>query len=210
MRLGASRFLTPRKMCAAPFPHGKGLPRTAALLCVTSVLFCSGCWFQKAKPVAFTPPPPHPPAKKAPPPVLPAPPLLAIDLSALFPPELPATVPDLPAPKPPPRPRPTIIAGPKPPATLPDQPATPKIGQLFTPEQTREYNKELDESLERVRKQLTNIGAKKLSAEEMLTLERIQTFQKQAEQVRQEDLVTAVNLARRADQLAQDLLGHLP
>ena len=33
---------------------------------------------------------------------------------------------------------------------------------------------------------------------------------KQAEQARQEDLVTAVSLARRADLLAQDLLNHLP
>jgi len=37
-----------------------------------------------------------------------------------------------------------------------------------------------------------------------------ETLQKQAEQARQEDLLTAVSLARRADQLAQDLLGRLP
>jgi hypothetical protein len=39
---------------------------------------------------------------------------------------------------------------------------------------------------------------------------RIQTFQKQAEQARELDLVTAVNLARRADLLAQDLIKRLP
>jgi hypothetical protein len=41
-------------------------------------------------------------------------------------------------------------------------------------------------------------------------LNRIQTFQKQAEQARDADLVTAVNLARRADLLAQDLIKRLP
>jgi hypothetical protein len=44
----------------------------------------------------------------------------------------------------------------------------------------------------------------------MIRAERIRTLQKQAEQARQEDLVTGVNLARRADQLAQDLHNRLP
>ncbi len=39
---------------------------------------------------------------------------------------------------------------------------------------------------------------------------RIRTFQKQAEQAREQDLVTAVSLARRAEVLAQDLVGRLP
>ena len=145
------------------------------------------------------------------PPVLPAPPLLTIDISALLPPDLPATVPDLPEPpKPQPRPRPPVVAGPKTPPTLPEQPATPKLGPLFTPEQTREYTKELADTLERVKRALTSLGRKRLNAEEVGTVERIRTFQKQAEQARQENLVTAVNLARRADLLAQDLLGRLP
>jgi hypothetical protein len=102
------------------------------------------------------------------------------------------------------------VAGPKPPTVLPDQPAAPKLGPLFTPEQTREYVKDLDDSLVRVRKALTSLGRKRLNAEQVVTVERIRTFQKQAEQARQEDLVTAVNLARRADLLAQDLLARLP
>ena len=195
--------------CTEPRPSGSGL--RSALLCVACMLACSGCWFQKAKPVAFTPPPPHPPAKMGPPPVLPAPPLLTIDLSGLLPADLPATVPDLPEPpKPQPRPRPPVVAGPKAPSSLPDQPATPKLGPIFTAEQTRDYTKDLEDSLERVRRALTALGRKRLNAEEVVTVERIRTFQKQAEQARQEDLVTAVSLARRADLLAQDLLGRLP
>jgi hypothetical protein len=178
---------------------------------VGALLICSGCFFQKAKPVAYTPPPPHPPAKPEPPPVLPSPPLLAIDLSVFLPPDLPVSVPDLPEPpKPQPRQRPPVIAGPKVPSNLPEPPVPPKLGQLFTPEQTREYTKDLEDSLERVRKNLTALGSRRLNAADRITVERIRTFQKQAEQARQEDLVTAVNLARRADALAQDLLGRLP
>jgi hypothetical protein len=86
----------------------------------------------------------------------------------------------------------------------------PRLGQIFTPEEIREYNRDLDESLDRVRKALGTLRAKNLKRQDGLTVERIRTFQRQAEQARQEDLVTAVSLARRADLLAQDLLKRLP
>jgi len=175
------------------------------------MLVCSGCLFQKTRHVAFTPPPPHPPAKIGPAPELPSPPLLTIDLNAWLLPDFPTIVPDLPEPpKPQPRPRPPVSAGPKAPQTLPDQPAPPKLGPFFTAEQTRDYTKDLEESLERVKRALTALGRKRLNADQVVTVERVRTFQKQAEQARQEDLVTAVSLARRADLLAQDLLGRLP
>ncbi len=195
----------------------RALPATclrngAAFLCAASLLVCSGCFFQKTRHVAFTPPPPHPPAKIGPQPELPAPPLLTINLSAWLLPDLPPNVPDLPEPpKPQPRPKPPIVvSGPKPPTIPPDQPVERKLGPLFTPEQTREYTKDLENSLERVKRNLTALAKKRLNEEQVMTMERIRTFQKQAEQARQEDLVTAVNLARRADLLAQDLLGRLP
>jgi hypothetical protein len=172
------------------------------------LLMCSGCWFQKAKPVAFTPPPPHPPAKLGPPPVLPDPPELEVNVGTYWTPEIIAVVPDvIEPPKPVPRPKPpVVVAGPKAPQTLPDQPAAPKLGQIFTAEQIREYNKDLDDSLERVRRQLVDLGKKRLSGDDLITMERIRTFQKQAEQARLGDLFEAVSLAHRADALAQDLL----
>ncbi len=193
----------------------RALPATclrngAAFICAASLLVCSGCFFQKTRHVAFTPPPPHPPAKIAPQAELPAPPLLTIDLSAWLLPDLPVNIPDLPEPpKPKPAPKPTQVSGPKAPATLPDIPVAPKLGPLFTPEQTREYTKDLEESLERVKRALTALARKRLKRDEVMTVERIRTFQKQGEQARQEDLVTAVNLAKRADLLAQDLLGRV-
>jgi hypothetical protein len=84
------------------------------------------------------------------------------------------------------------------------------LGQIFTAEQLREYKHTLDESLDHVRRVLGSVAGKPLTPELALTVERIQTFQKQAEQARDQDLVTAVTLARRADLLAQDLVKRLP
>jgi hypothetical protein len=74
----------------------------------------------------------------------------------------------------------------------------------------REYNRNLDESLDRVRKVLATVGGRNLNPDLAEIVGRIQTFQRQAEQARESDLVTAVNLARRADLLAQDLVKRLP
>jgi hypothetical protein len=64
--------------------------------------------------------------------------------------------------------------------------------------------------MERVKRALAMVAAKNLSAEQKDTAKLIQTFLAQAEQAREQDLVTAVNLARRADLLAKDLLERLP
>jgi hypothetical protein len=100
----------------------------------------------------------------------------------------------------------------QPPAVVPPevQPAAPRLGQIFTAEQLREYNRAVDESLDRVRRVLGSVAGRNLNPELNEIVSRIQTFQKQAEQAREQDLVTAVNLARRADLLAQDLVKRLP
>jgi hypothetical protein len=54
------------------------------------------------------------------------------------------------------------------------------------------------------------VAGKSLNGEQSEIADRIRTFEKQAEQAREQDLVTAVNLAKRADLLAQDLLQRLP
>jgi hypothetical protein len=84
------------------------------------------------------------------------------------------------------------------------------LGQIYTAEQVREYTKSLQESLDRVKRVLGAVEGKRLNSEQSEIVNRIRTFQKQAEQARDEDLVTAVNLARRADILAKDLLERLP
>jgi len=81
---------------------------------------------------------------------------------------------------------------------------------MFTAEQAREYNQTLTESFARVDSALARLEGKQLTADQSQTADRIRTFRKQAEQAREQDLVTAVSLARRADLLAKDLLGRLP
>jgi hypothetical protein len=57
---------------------------------------------------------------------------------------------------------------------------------------------------------LAAAASRKLTADQDSLVVRIRTFVMQAEQAREQDLVTAVSLARRADLLAQDLAGRLP
>jgi hypothetical protein len=54
------------------------------------------------------------------------------------------------------------------------------------------------------------VGNRNLSPELKDVVERVRSYLAQAEQTREQDLVTAVNLARRADLLAKDLLERLP
>jgi hypothetical protein len=101
-----------------------------------------------------------------------------------------------------------------PPQPQPQQPAEVapalRLGQIYTPEQQREYNKSIDESLASAKNSLARIAAKRLTAEQAQQADSIRTLQRQAEQAREQDLLTAANLARRADLLAKDLLGRLP
>ena len=54
------------------------------------------------------------------------------------------------------------------------------------------------------------MAGKNLTPEQKDIADRARTYLTQAEQAREQDLVTAVNLARRADLLAKDLLERLP
>ncbi len=150
-------------------------------LVLVGMALTSGCLFQKKKPGAFVPPPPRPVAKIPAAPSLPdaGPDVEVSNGSAqVAVGEIPL-FPNIPEPPKPAKPRPPIIAGPKTPTTpLPDQPAPPKLGQIFTAEQVREYNRDLDDSLERVRRALSSITRRRLSSEDGVTLERIRTFQK--------------------------------
>jgi hypothetical protein len=179
-------------------------------------LASTSCLRQKTQARAFTPPPPRTwPAVPDTLPSLPAaPPVTADEASNVAPPLpslTPETMPEVPdAPKRVAR-RPSPVAPPKPAATAPPEtPVTPRLAQMFTAEELREKTRTLDETLDRVVKQLAALEGKNLTAEQKETAERIRTFRKQAEQAREQDLMTAVILARRADLLAKDLLERLP
>ena len=188
--------------------------RLFPLLLVLS-LGSTSCLFRKP-PRAFVPPPAPPrPVIVAAPPEVPAAPEIDSQATATLSPELPSIMPTAPPPPPaaPPR-RPATATAPRttPPSPVPqpETPPLPRLGQIFTAVQLREYNQALDQSLEEVRRVLTIAAGKNLNAAQTEIVNRIRTFQKQAEQAREQDLVTAVNLARRADLLARDLLDRLP
>lgn len=132
--------------------------------------------------------------------------------------ELPVSAGLPPLPEPPKPPAPAKAPPPRPPATAapsasvvePTTPAPPRPVQIYTAEEQREFNRELDDSLNRVRQALARVENRSLNAEQRDIVNRIKTFQQQAEQERNQDLVAAVSLARRADLLARDLVGRLP
>lgn len=180
-------------------------------------LATTSCLRQRTPPRAFTPPPTHT-RPKVPDqvPTLAQAPQIAANPASTVAPQLPSltpeTMPEVPeAPKRVAR-RPTPPVAPaKPPVVAPPEPAaTPKLAQMFTPEELRENTRALDESLDRVNRALAIVEGKNLTPEQKETAERIRTFRKQAEQAREQDLLTAVSLARRADLLAKDLLERLP
>jgi hypothetical protein len=170
-------------------------------------------------PLVFTPPPPRvqtqPRTPTAAPP-LPEPPQIASDTSPSLPPDIPTSIPDLaapPAPKPQQKKTVPTTVPPRPATpTPPDQPVQPpRLGQIFTPEQEREYNRTIDESLDRVRKALAVLSKKNLNPDQTEAATRITAFQKEAEQAREaHDLANAEGLARKAATLADDLLTRVP
>jgi hypothetical protein len=114
---------------------------------------------------------------------------------------------------PPPRPARAPVANiPKPPPAPEETPSAPalRLSQILTPEESRRNTQELDQYTESVKRALTRVAGRNLTPEQKDIAERVQTYLTQAEQAREQDLVTAVNLARRADLLAKDLLGRLP
>ena len=184
---------------------------------LTLSLESTSCLRQKPQARVFAAPAPRvrvkPPADVVP--SLPDAPEIAPDEASLTPPQVPGVVLetlDIPeAPKRVAR-RPVVPVTPANPPVAPprETPVPPRLAQIFTPEQLRENMRTLDETLEKVARELAIVEGKNLTAEQKVTAERIRTFRKQAEQVREQDPLTAVSLARRADLLAKDLLEHLP
>ena len=115
----------------------------------------------------------------------------------------------VPPPARPPRPVANI---PKPQPAPNETPSAPalRLSQILTPEESRRNTQELEKYTESVKSSLAKVAGKNLTPELKDIAERVQTYLSQAEQARDQDLVTAVNLARRADLLAKDLVDRLP
>ena len=188
---------------------------TASLLLGAS-LVSSGCFFRKNKPQPPAAPlPAPPPVAASKPEPMPPPPKVQPEKPDLA--EGPPTAQEIDVPKPPPAPprrarRPAGQTPPPAPAetstpntvTPPSDP--PRLVQLLTPAEERRYQDQLDQYLKNVDVALGQAAARALTPEQTETAQRVREFAQQARDQRASDLVTAHNLALRANVLAQDLL----
>jgi len=152
-------------------------------------------------------PPPAPPATSTPaepmeqPPAQPA--QAPTDPPAALPqPALPPPPEEAVQPKKPPR-RPSRPAAPAAPANVPNQPL--RLGEMLTPEQERQYNSALDQSLQRAQANIARVSRRQLSKEQLAVVFQVQSFMEQAQSARKTNLTAAKSLAERADVLAREL-----
>jgi hypothetical protein len=192
----------------------------AAICLAAATLGSTSCWFHKP-PRAFQPPPV---TAKAPPdttpPVLTSAPDITPVTTSIEGPALPEAQQRIEGPQPPPPPRPPVANTPKPatpapaPAEVPaaaDTPvAPPQLGQIYTPDQIKANTQALDQSLANTKHAMELLATKNLSKGDQETLNFVATYVNQAEQAREKDLQTAVSVAKRAEVLANYLLGRLP
>ncbi|MBK7931507.1 MAG: hypothetical protein IPJ98_29745 [Bryobacterales bacterium] len=174
----------------------------------------TACLFRKKKP---TPPPaqmPNPkPAATAKPEPMPPPPRVDTRTPLSTVPAPPEQI-DVPAPPPqpptrPPRPTPAPAqTSPQEPAQ-PQPPAPPKLVQLLTPAEQRRYQQEMERYLRNAEAIVAAAGTRALNTQQADLVVRIRAFAQQARDQRDQDLMTARNLAMRADVLARDLQRSL-
>jgi len=105
-----------------------------------------------------------------------------------------AVAPPAPAP-----PAPTPASPPAPPAPA------PKLGDILTPDEQRQYLAAIDQSLSRAQTSLNSIRERQLNKDQQEEVEQIRNFMQQAQAARSLDPAGAKSLAGRAEVLARDL-----
>jgi len=96
------------------------------------------------------------------------------------------------------------------PAPAPAADSAPlRLGAILSPERQRQYQADLQRSLTAARAATSQAGTAALTPTQKETMARIQTFIQQAEATAGQDLATAVQLARRAELLGQELSRSL-
>ena len=85
----------------------------------------------------------------------------------------------------------------------------PRLGDILTLQQERQYNTAIDQSLARAQSSLGSIANRQLTKEQQGVVTQIQGFIQQAQTTRQSNLPAARSLAERAEVLARDLAGSL-
>jgi hypothetical protein len=192
---------------------------------MASSLCLAGCLFTTPKRKLVLPPPAPAVAKELPQPRIDAPPdietkVMQVEPDILtlkpLPPWTPPAQAETPTPRPAPRrSRPSVASEGEPPPEVehPPQPpvtATPQLTEILTDERRRAIETDFLESVARAQAVVNRASGRKLTPRQTQTMQRIRTFLQQAQESRSKDLVTALQLAHRADLLGRDLQRSLP
>jgi hypothetical protein len=187
------------------------------LLTAPLAIALTGCWFAKKPVIVALPLPPQPISMNPVLPPLPQPaedeqPLPAIEpapapeATKLAPPPEPAPPPKRPAR--PRKPSPAASETPVPAITQPQAPPA-RLEEVLTEDRRRQLEADFSRSVAQASAALNQTKGRNLKGVQRQTAERIRTFLQQAAQAKKGDLATAVQLARRAELLAQDLRKSL-
>ena len=123
-------------------------------------------------------------------------------------PAQPAAVPKKPVRSAAPAPAPAPSAEP---ATPPAPPTpAPKLGDVLSADEQRQYNAAIDQSLSRAQTSLNSVGTRQLDKDQQAQVQQIRNFIQQAQSTRNSDPTGAKSLAERAEVLARDLAASLP
>ena len=105
-------------------------------------------------------------------------------------------------------PAPAPSAPPPPASTTPPAPP-PKLGDILTPDERKQYNASIDQSLSQAQATLNAIGGRQLNKDQQSEVEQIRNFMQQAQDARGSDPAGAKSLAARAKVLAMDLAASI-
>jgi hypothetical protein len=91
--------------------------------------------------------------------------------------------------------------------TAPSAPPAPppKLGDILTPDEQKQYSASIDQSLSHAQTSLNSIAGRTLNKAQQAEVEQIRNFMQQAQDTRGSDLGGAKSLAERAEVLARDL-----
>jgi hypothetical protein len=99
-------------------------------------------------------------------------------------------------------------AAPSTPATPPAPAApAPKLGAILTPDERKQINAAIDQSLSHAQASLNSVGGRQLSKDQQSQVEQIRNFIGQAQTTRGSDPAGAKSLSERAEVLARDLVA---
>lgn len=91
------------------------------------------------------------------------------------------------------------------PAPAPAAVAPPRLGDVLTDDQEKQYSASIDQSLSRADASLNALNTRQLNKDQQSEVEQIRSFMQQAKSTRGSDPAGAKSLAERAEVLARDL-----